>query len=200
VIISSRRALFADLRTLFIFSMPNAPMPISADKLARILFDEIVLDPAFHKSTIKDLCGDMNPEIAQRELECVMIFVIDFLLMRSPAIQELYGEKAQKVLVAFVARNKEWAHTNSLDEDIYLDSLETRLSAYNAAFDAWYAGKALEKAGGKRPPESFFSLTYAFCGFCGSRITDPVTIVLLNTHLLSLIPHTTELLAAFSVD
>jgi hypothetical protein len=179
--------------------MENSSMLVSAEYLGRVLFDHVVLDPSFHDSAITQLKDEIDPEVARRELMYVTIFAIDFNLMRSPAILESYGENARAVMHQFVGCNKERAQVAGLDEDEYLDSLEQRLFAYNQAIDAWRDGHAMEKAGKTRPPESFYSLAFAFCGFCGTRVTNPITIVLLDHHFHSLIVHTAEFLKKYKI-
>jgi len=98
-----------------------------------------------------------------------------------------------------VARNKEWVLKVGLNEADYLDSLELRVSTYNDAFDRWYDGQALEKSGGKRPPESVLSLSLAFCKFCDTQVTNVATLALIDHYMLSIFTDAAEMLKKYEI-
>jgi hypothetical protein len=177
----------------------DSPLSISAEQLGRLLFDEMVIGPAFHEGLLNIVHKHISPQVAERESRFVVIFVIDYLLMRAPAIIDLYGEKTQEVLCQFVARNKEWVQAVSMDEDVYLDVLEERLSVYNRAYDAWDDGHKTENAGGKRPPESFFGLSLAFCNFCDAQIMNPATLAQIDFSIHSLMTNSALMLKKYRI-
>lgn len=188
------RALLNSIET-----MSDSLIQITAERFGKLLFDELVLDPNMHEGIVGSLANEISPDIARREFGFVVIFAIDYHLMRSPAVVELYGEKAQAVLYWFLARNKEWVLKVGLNEADYIDSLELRLSTYNVAFDLWYDGHMLERSGGKRPPEAFLSLALAFCRFCDAHVNNVFTLGMIDNSIISIFTHTAELLKKYEI-
>jgi hypothetical protein len=157
---------------------------ISAADLADALWALTLLDPP--PSVIDGLCRGCHPEVERErvryELFLYRIWVADYWLLQAAA-GEIHGARALVVLKLYIGLSRDHVSQAGLAEDMFLAHIDERLASYNAAQALWLEGKELEKAGGKRPPNTVLPLEEAFSCFCSVSQMGPqfvLTFVLEN--------------------
>lgn len=162
--------------------MKSLTKSISAEDMAVALFALTVgtQDDEGQRSLKKEIdeiaAEGISPDLVQIELALLKFSAIYIALFRHEDLRRLHGSKLDEVQRYYVTQFKERGQSvEPLHEEVFLQLSETRLAAYNKAFDAWFAA---HKNG--RGHEQTFAIGEALFQFCGTQVTNPVTLLLIG--------------------
>ena len=155
---------------------------LSAEGMAQLLFALTVgTQDENGQRLLKDeinqiSAGAVDPDVVQLELAFLKLSAVDIALFRYEDLRVLHGPKLDEVQIGYISHFRERGEiTGPHAEEAFLHVCETRLAAYNKAFDAW-----LEAHNNRRGHEQTFAIGEIFFNFCGVPNANPVSIFLIG--------------------